>query len=172
MTQRGRMTAALKLAVATSISFSALWAAPVPALGSDRMRDTSWASHLRAMDEALASQDIRAAVRARHEADLAAVADRGWDGPLSVGEASLRLGAAAGVRQVSERWARRAFLLAFVRARERGSLDGVLRAAEAFAAMGDREMAQHCARVAAELAGTSGGARERDRVRALQARSK
>ena len=169
MTQRGRMTAA-GLVVATSISLAALSPTPAPALGPDRPPHPSWVGHVRVMNEALANQDIRAAVRARHGAHMAAIADPGWDGLLSVGEASLRLGAAAGVRQVSERWARRAFLLAFVRARETGSVEGMLRAAEAFAALGEREAAQRCARVAGELAGKNGDQRERDRVRALLAR--
>jgi hypothetical protein len=102
------------------------------------------------MDAAVAAQDVRAALKARREAEAAARASTGWEGPLAVGQASLRLGAAAEAPELAERWARRAFGLAFTRARASGSREGMRRAAEAFAALGDHEAAERCTRLAEE----------------------
>jgi hypothetical protein len=170
MTQHVWIRGARRLAVAASILLAPIHAEPASALGPDRDLAPSLASHLHAMDAALAAQDVRAAVKARHEAEVTARTSSGWEAPLAVGEAPLRLGAAAEVREIAERWARRAFHLTFTRTREASSLEGMLRAAEAFAALGDRETAQHFARVAAELAGKNGGRRDRERVRALLVR--
>jgi hypothetical protein len=127
-----------------------LFAPSAAALGPDRAPAPSWTTHLRAMDTAVAAQDIRAALKARHEAEAAARAGNGWEGPLAVGQASLRLGAAIEAPDLAERWARRAFVLAFTRARASASREGMLRTAEAFAALGDHESAQRCTRLASE----------------------
>jgi len=45
-----------------------------------------------------------------------------------------------------------AYLTAAIRARREGSVDGALRSAEAFQALGDQAIAEHCRHVAARLA--------------------
>jgi hypothetical protein len=58
--------------------------------------------------------------------------------------------------------ARQAYLTALFRARDEGSMDGVLRAAWAFADLGDREVVDGALRIADRLAATAGdGAGER-----------
>src|SRR5262245_54256579 len=146
MTQRGWGAGVRGLAAAATL----LLAVPALAVGPDRTSAPSWTTHLRAMDAAVAVQDVRAALKARHEAEAAARASTGWEGPLAVGQASLRLGVAVEVPELAERWARRAFVLAFTRARASGSREGMRRAAEAFAALGDHEAAERCTRMAEE----------------------
>lgn len=60
---------------------------------------------------------------------------------------------------------RAAALAALFRSRGRGSLEGVLRACETFAALGDREVVTACVRIARGMAGTD---RVDDRLRALE----
>lgn len=103
-------------------------------------RDTPWMVHVRTMDEALAKKKISAAMRAWHHAYDAALESQHWEGLVEVANASLRIGDVAGLRKTSEVKARWIYLAALLRAREQRSLDGVLRTAEAFAALGDREV--------------------------------
>ena len=67
---------------------------------------------------------------------------------LAVGDAALRLGEVIRGPRVAVTQAREAYLAALFRARDRRSLDGVLRAAEAFDRMGDGELADRARRVA------------------------
>jgi len=129
-----------------------------------------WATHIRLMDEALAEKNVTAAEGAWHDAYLAAVGSRLWLGMVEVGDASLRIGAAAGFRKTAEATARRAYLAALFRARELASLDGVLRTAVAFAALGDREVAGQCLRIAESLAREAQSDKARSRVSAFRAR--
>lgn len=66
--------------------------------------------------------------------------------------------------------ARRAYLAALERARATGSADGVLQVAEAFAALGDRSVAEQCLVIAARLAGDSRDGQVVERVRAASER--
>lgn len=63
--------------------------------------------------------------------------------------------------------ARADYLAALFRARARGSVEGVLRACEGFADLGDRDVVTVCVRVARGLAGAD---RVDDRLRALEQR--
>ncbi len=98
-----------------------------------------------------AALEARAALRAWHDAYAAALASRGWEPMLEVGDAALGLGDAAGTPEAARARARRAYLHAFTRARRAGSVDGVLRAAQAFADLGDREVAAQCLDVAERM---------------------
>lgn len=111
-----------------------------------------WAVHLRAMGDALARNDVSAAERAWRDAYAAAFASRRWEGMIQVGDAARQIGGAAGVRRTGEAKARRLYLAALARARRQGSLEGVLGAGEAFAALGDREVVGQCLRIARLLA--------------------
>lgn len=110
-----------------------------------------WAQHLRTMDEALARHDSAAAVRAHDDAHAAVLVAQSWDGMLAVGAATLRLAPHGSSPNGARADARRMYLWALVRARGAGSLAGVLRAGEAFAALGDRDMVALSARIAETL---------------------
>jgi hypothetical protein len=129
---------------------------------------TDWAAQLRAMDEALARGDVRAAQAAWREAYAAAHVGRGWPGMLAVGDAALRLGHDAGATEIYEGRARRVYLTALLRARRQGSLDGVLAAGEAFGRLGDREVVQQALAVATDLAARSGDDLARRRVQVFR----
>src|SRR5919204_1447670 len=127
-------------------------------------RAVAWAADLERVDDALAANDVGAATRAWRSAYTAAVASRRWDAMLDVGDAYLRIGDRTQMRRVHEAKAREAFLVAFFRARREHSLDGVLRAGQAFAGLGDREVVSHCIRTAEKMV-APGDIATRDRVR-------
>jgi hypothetical protein len=130
----------------------------------------SWVGAIRAMDDALARGDMRAAMRAREDARLAALATFRWEGIAMVGDATLRLAESAGLRAAMEPAARRAYVFALHRARRQGSLDGVLRATRALAGLGDHDMVQSGFAIAESLAVTSSTPGALERVRALEER--
>jgi hypothetical protein len=107
-----------------------------------------WAIPIRTMDTALTAGDPSAAERAWHAAYVADLQARRWEGMLAVGDAALRLGDVIRGPRVAVTQAREAYLAALFRARDRRSLDGVLRSAEAFDRMGDGELADRARSVA------------------------
>ena len=108
----------------------------------------SWRDHLRAVDRALGKQDVEGARRAWESAHLAAVESLSWEGLLAAGESCLRIGSAVGERASAEPVARRAYFAALYRACRENSFEGILRTAEAFANLGDREVVEECAGLA------------------------
>jgi hypothetical protein len=128
-----------------------------------------WREHIRAMDEALAETNATAAVRAWRNAYAAALGTPGWRGLLEVAAASLRIGTIAGFGKTSEARARETYWTALFRARQQGSLNGVLETAEAFGALGDRQMVEQCLRVAEGLAALNADAAAAGRIRSLAA---
>jgi hypothetical protein len=143
-------------------------ALPIIPTASAESAATDWAAQLRAMDEALARGDVRAAQAAWREAYAAAHVGRGWPGMLAVGDAALRLGHDAGATEIYAGRARRVYLTALLRARRQGSLDGVLAAGEAFGRLGDREVVQQALAVATDLAAHSGDDLARRRVQVFR----
>lgn len=137
------MVAAVMLLVATVRDGMA----PAP----EEPAEPAWEAPLRAMAEALSHGDQGRARRAHQDAHAAVLAARSWDGMLAVGGAALRLPPEAGDPGSARGAARRMYLWALVRARGIGSLAGVLRAGEAFAALGDRDMTALSLRVAEAL---------------------
>ena len=113
---------------------------------------TPWAGHLTTMDEALRAGDVTGAQKAWHAAYGAALGSRRWEGFADAGDAALRLGRASGAPASGVPRARDLYLSALFRARDTGSLDGVLRVGAAFNALGDREVTSHAARMAHTLA--------------------
>ncbi len=111
-----------------------------------------WRAHLARVDDALAKQDLSGATHACEDAYRAALGSRRWEALVDVGDAYLRIGEAAGSRRGWEARARKSYLNALLRARQEGSVEGVLRAAEAFADLGDREVAEQGLRIAESLA--------------------
>ena len=126
--------------------------------------------NIRAMEDALARGDVYGAMSARDQAYLSALASRRWDAMADVGDAALKIGQTAGLNRVMVPEARRAYRSALFRARQQSSLDGVLRATEAFVALGDLDGARQGLMIANELAVTSNEPHARERVRALQER--
>ena len=119
-----------------------------------------WATHIQRMDEALAGEFADVAAQAWWEAYVAALLSRRWDALIDVGNAALRIGDATGQQGRSQAQARGVYWTAFFHARQQRSADGVLRAAEGFAALGDREVAARCVRLAEQLATRRAGAGE------------
>lgn len=140
------------------------------AAGPEAHDAAPWEDAIRAMDQALERGDIAAAARARQEAYLAALSSRRWEAMAAVGDASLRLARLPAANRLMLAEARRSYVNAFFRARHQGSLDGVLRVTEAFAALGDREVARQGLVIANVLAAASREPYARERVRALQER--
>ena len=128
-----------------------------------------WAPHLEAMDLAIAANDASAAVLAWRRAYSAALDQPGWRGLVDVADAALHIASIPGFRKAAESRARESYWTALFRARRQGSLTGVLDAAEAFSALGDRVMVEQCIRIAERLALLTGDAEAADRVRTLAA---
>ncbi|HXJ84425.1 MAG TPA: hypothetical protein VMS64_37780 [Candidatus Methylomirabilis sp.] len=129
---------------------------------------TPWVGAIRTMDDALARGDLRAALRAREDARLAALASQRWEGMAMVGDATLRLAQKAGLVSAMEPAARRAYAFALHRASRQGSVDGAVRITVAFAGLGDHEMARKSLAVAESLAAACHDPDAQQRVRALE----
>jgi hypothetical protein len=117
----------------------------VPEPGSTaRGLTDAWKGHLRTVNVALLEGDVSGARRAWDSAHLAAVESLSWEGLIETGHACLRIGDAAATRPAAEPTARRAYFAALYRACRENSLDGILRAAEAFADLSDHEVVEEC----------------------------
>lgn len=126
-----------------------------------------WRGHIQTVDRALGRHDVDQARQAWEKAHLAAVESFSWEGLLASGQASLRIGGAIGARPSAEASARRAYFIALYRACRANSFEGILRTAEAFADLGDREIVEECLGLA-ELQGD--GEETRQRVAAFAGR--
>jgi hypothetical protein len=127
-----------------------------------------WATHLAMVEATLARGDVSATRSAWRAAYGAALGSRRWDGFADVGDAYLRIGRASGAPASTVPRARDLYLSALFRARDAGSLDGVLRLAAAFDSLGDREVAVQALRMARRLAGSHPVPSVRDRLAALE----
>lgn len=110
-------------------------------LGARENDDVAWALVLTSFDEALARGDTSTALRTWSEAHSAALRSRHWEGLPAVGEARLRIDQSAGHDTPALAKTREAYRAALFRARQEGSSEGVIRAAEAFEALGDIDVA-------------------------------
>src|SRR4029450_4977479 len=129
-----------------------------------------WTAHIQAMDQAVAEDAPGESVRAWRQAYSAALSHPGWLGLLAVAAPSLRLGVFPGLARGAVARARETYWIAFFRARQQHSLNGVLHAAEAFGMLGDRGAGEQCVRVAEGLASRTGDVEEVNRVRRLATR--
>jgi hypothetical protein len=125
-----------------------------------------WTESLDRIEAALAGGDATAALSAWREANAAALRTGQWEGMIAVGDAARRLGAQYGVPREYLGRARQAYLTALYRARRDHSVDGVLRAAAAFADLGDREVLAQALGIAAQQAGRDPVKRARVRATA------
>jgi len=131
---------------------------------------TLWVPLMAKMYGALSRGDLVNARRAWSGAEVAAVASLTWEALVEVGNATRRIGDAAGARGVTTPWARRSYLTAFFRAQRQGSLDGMLRSAEGFAVLGDRDLARKCLRGAEQLSRETRDSQALERVRSYERR--
>ncbi len=129
-----------------------------------------WTAHIEAMDQALESNDPGESIRAWRQAYSSALSHPGWLGLLTVANASLRLSAFPGLARDAVARARETYWIAFFRARQQRSLNGVLHAAEAFGLLGDYSTVEQCMRIAEGLATSTGDTEQLDRVRLIGAR--
>lgn len=132
--------------------------------------DLAWQVRLERVDAALARKDIAGAEMLWGEAYVVAISSRRWEGMVAAGNTYRRLGELGGFRNIAEAKAREAYLAALFRARNHGSLEGVLSAAEGFAELGDQEVVEQCIRVARSVAARSWNPRAAERVRAFAER--
>jgi hypothetical protein len=109
-------------------------------------------------------------VRAWRQAYSSALGHPGWLGLLTVASASLRLAVFPGLARDAAARARETYWIAFFRARQQRSLNGVLHAAEASGMLGDRSTVEQCMRVAEGLAARAGDGKELGRVRVVASR--
>jgi hypothetical protein len=164
------------LYIAGSVALGAIVAASLALdggrLAAGLMRPQSieapWTEAIRAVDEALAAGDVSAAGRAWTEAYNAAQRSRRWEGLLAAGDAHVRINQAAGGGKASAVRARESYLAALWRARQKGSLEGVLQAAEAFDSLGDAAAAAGALRIAEAVAGRDPGPAVLARIAALR----
>ena len=132
--------------------------------------DTPWMAHLRTVDQALAEKKLSDAEQAWDEAYLAALRSRRWAGMVEAGDAARRIGEVAGLPKAGKVKARGAYFAALFRARQERSIEGVLRVAEAFGDVGDREVARQCLRIAERLATRTRDPDSSERVQAVSER--
>lgn len=125
---------------------------------------TPWAGAIDSADRALGRGDGAGAERTLQTAYSAALKSRTWESMVDVGDAYRRMVESAGPRGRAETRAREAYLAALFRARQQGSLAGVFRTAEGFAALGDREPVNMCITVARALAARIADTQERERA--------
>jgi hypothetical protein len=133
------------------------------ALGTEAQ--IAWKARLQRVDDALARNDLAGAEGFWREAYTAALKSRHWEGMVAVGDAYRRIGARAGFRAIADAKARETYLAALFRARSQDSVEGVLRAAQGFADLGDHAIVEQCLRVAQNVAAQSKDPRAGARVR-------
>jgi hypothetical protein len=147
----GAMTAGLVILVSAVLGTSAVVPLRTVPSMTPVVTAAPWTQHIDAVDAALAARNLTAAAAASEEAYRAAMASRRWEGLVEAADAHLRVARAAGAPLAGVPRARELYLAALFRARDAGSLDGVLRVALAFDRLGDREVAGHAMRIAQRM---------------------
>lgn len=132
-------------------------------------RHLDWSHGLQQAESASSRGDVAAATRAWRDAYGAARRSQGWTAPIAVADAHFAL--ADDARTTVRPQARELYLEALFRARGQRSLDGVLRAAEGFDRLGDRQVVEQAVRIAREMARGNTETGALGRLRALAERS-
>ena len=144
--------------------------AELPVSGGQMPSASSTAERITAIGEAVQRGDLATARAAWQDAYRSLRRTQDWQGMAALGDTALWVAGASGARPPWEADARKAYLGALFRARAEVSLDGVLRATDAFATLGDRDIAEEGLRIAESVALRTGTAEARDRVLAHRAR--
>jgi hypothetical protein len=127
----------------TGLGIALTTTAPSPAL-----RD---GATLRMVEDAAVRGDRAEAERVRRALHGRALASRQWQDWLAAGHAALVAGDGAPDAASRRATARRAYRNALFAARDQGSVPGVLLVAEAFARLGDHEVAESARRIAERI---------------------
>ena len=144
--------------------------AELPVSGGQTPSASSTAERITAIGEAVHRGDLATARATWDDAYRSLRRTLDWQGMAALGDAALEAASAFGARQPWDADARRAYLGALFRARAEASLDGVLRATDAFATLGDRDIAEEGLRTAELVALRAGTAEARHRVLAHRSR--
>jgi hypothetical protein len=152
--------------VVISVAWALLLSSGQAARADDR---TPWEAPLEAMDRALITRDVSAAEITWRQAYRVAMRDAGWRGLVAVGDAALRISDEASYKPPYQTRARRVYRWALFRARQNGSVDGVLRVAEAFATLGDADVVTQALDIADRLASADATGEAQRRVLTLRA---
>jgi hypothetical protein len=113
-----------------------------------------WSTDLAALVRAVDANDMNSASQRWRAAYGAALRSQRWEPMLAAGNAAVRISRAVGPMNGFDAVARQCYLGALFRAREQQSIEGVLRVAEALAALGETEVARRAVRMADGLAMT------------------
>jgi hypothetical protein len=168
MTKQTRAAIAVAAGIAMLMGLEVV--AQAAAHRAAQVEPPSWRTFIAQVDQALATRDVSVAERAAHDAYTTALTGREWDGLVAAGDAYVRVGDTSRTPDVGRAKARQAYLAAFFRARSEKSLEGVARSAQAFADLGDREVAAQCLKTAEALVASRGDAGERAIVNGLAER--
>ncbi|HKW95480.1 MAG TPA: hypothetical protein VJX92_26575 [Methylomirabilota bacterium] len=133
----------------------------VPAGRTDN--DGLWRGYLEDFERQREDGHPEMAVRALHDAYGAALQSRHWQAMIAVGDAFMVVGRAPGNAAGAHIEARQAYLTALIRARRVHSVEGVLRTAEAFRRLGQRDAVDQCLHIAGLLAAGDEAAQQRVR---------
>ena len=145
--RKRRYLSRFAIAALTLIALTFTGASGSPRASSKEHPATPWSVHARRVEKSLAEHDVTAATRAWRDAYRAAVKSLSWEGLVEVGDAYVRIGEMAGDQKAKGK-AREIYLTALSRARREDSFDGVLEIAEAFAALGDRQLVRQALEIA------------------------
>src|SRR3989475_6855732 len=129
-----------------------------------------WRTLLAKVDDAVGKSDVPVAVLRWRDAYAAALRSRHWEGLVAVGDVYRRLGDLGGFKKAAEVKVRTIYFAALFRACQEASLDGVLRAAEAFAELGDAPVVEQCLKLARPIAAETRDARADRRLRVFAER--
>ena len=143
---------------------------PLDAVAVDAAADAPAYVHYQRAEEALAAGDVVLAVRHWRDGHTAAMASRRWEGLVEAGDLYRRIGARGGFHTDAVTRARDCYLTALLRARGERSLDGVLRATDAFIDLGDGARVDQGLEMARRVAVSDPDPRARERVQRLAAR--
>jgi hypothetical protein len=114
--------------------------------------ERQWQVALGAIDDALLLGDKARAVARWREAYGMAIRNGGWSQLADIGDAALRIGDAPALQPSAAGAARQSYLTALYRARAQRSAEGIGRVCDAFRLLGDRDVAERCSRLVAQLA--------------------
>jgi hypothetical protein len=172
MNQRFRETwmATVLFAAVVMLALTIVIVTVVDALALEAGPDIPAYVHYQQADEALAAGDVVLALRHWREGHAVAVASRRWEGLVEAGDLYRRIGARGGFYAEAVARARDCYLTALLRARGERSLDGVLRATDAFIGLGDAPIVDRGLEIAREVAVRDADPRARQRVERLAAR--
>jgi hypothetical protein len=145
------IASAIALAALAALALGGAVTANIPPLtietssARDQRHEQRLPQQLAKVDEALGRKDFSKAIFEWRDAYGLALGSRRWEAMVEVGDAAVRIdkltGLPSGYPTAFRAEARQAYLRALFQARSARSQDGIQRVAQAFEALGDREMA-------------------------------